>query len=336
VGVLPNSAQTGRLLVTGQLDGALQNSFGKGESIRIELEQLRAQSPELSLAFQYPYLLQLPFGLDVDLEVYRRDTNFINVNWQLGLDYLLSGGRTVQAFWAQQQTNLLSIDSVKLARNTLLPDTLDVRRTAFGLGFEFRQLDYRNNPRRGWSWQLRASAGQKTIRRNTRIEGFGFSELYDSLALKSAQYRIETSAAWYHPLGQRSVIKAGLNAAAIIADEPVLANEQFRIGGNRLLRGFDEESIFATNFAVLTGEYRFLLATNSYLYAFFDWSRVDNTSLNVLSGVETKIWYQGFGAGITFETRPGLFGLSLAFGRQDQQPFDLGAPKVHFGFVSLF
>jgi outer membrane protein assembly factor BamA len=336
VGVLPNSAQTGRLLLTGQLDGALQNSFGKGESISIELEQLRAQSPELQLSFQYPYLLQLPFGLDADLEVYRRDTNFINVNWQLGLDYLLSGGRTVQAFWAQQQTNLLSIDSVKLARNTLLPDTLDVRRTAFGLGFKFSQLDYRNNPRKGWSWQLRGSAGQKTIRRNTRIEDFGFSELYDNLKLKSAQYRIETAAAWYQPLGQRGVIKIGLDAAAIIADEPVLANEQFRIGGNRLLRGFDEESIFATNFAILTSEYRFLLATNSYLYAFFDWSRVDNASLNILPEIDTEIWYQGFGAGITFETRPGLFGLSLAFGRQDQQAFDLGAPKVHFGFVSLF
>jgi len=197
-------------------------------------------------------------------------------------------------------------------------------------------LDYRNNPRQGWSWQLQASAGQKSIKRNTRIEDFGFSELYDSLELKSAQYRIETSAAWYRPLGQRGVVKIGLAASAIVADEPVLANEQFRIGGNRLLRGFDEESIFATNFAVLTGEYRFLLATNSYLYTFFDWSRVDNTSLNVSAAVETKIWYQGFGAGITFETRPGLFGLSLAFGRQDQQAFDLGAPKVHFGFVSLF
>ncbi|MEL7220252.1 MAG: BamA/TamA family outer membrane protein, partial [Bacteroidota bacterium] len=336
VGVLPNSAQTGRLLVTGQLDGTLQNPFGKGENISIELEQLRAQSPELLLTFQYPYLLQLPFGLDTRLEVYRRDTNFINVSWQLGIDYLLSGGRSVQAFWAQQQTNLLSIDSAKLAQNPLLPDTLDVRRTAFGLGFQLSQLDYRNNPRKGWSWTFSGSAGQKNVRPNSSIQEFGFGELYDSLELRSAQYRLETTAAWYRPFGQRSVLKVGINAAAIIANEPVLANEQFRIGGNRMLRGFDEESIFATNFVLLSGEYRFLLATNSYLYTFFDWSRVDNSSLNSTPGINTQVWYQGFGAGITFETRPGLFGLSLAFGRQDQQAFDLGAPKVHFGFVSLF
>jgi outer membrane translocation and assembly module TamA len=87
---------------------------------------------------------------------------------------------------------------------------------------------------------------------------------------------------------------------------------------------------------LLTLEYRFLLTTNSYLYSFFDWARVDNTSLNSPPEIDPILWYQGFGAGITFETRAGLFGLSLAFGRQDQLPFDLGAPKVHFGYVSLF
>ena len=132
------------------------------------------------------------------------------------------------------------------------------------------------------------------------------------------------------------MVKLGLTAAALIANEPVLANEQFRLGGNRLLRGFDEESISATNFGILTAEYRFLLSTNSYLYGFFDGGRVDSQSLNSQPDSDTVQTYQGFGAGIAFETRAGLFGLSLAFGRQDQQPFDLGAPKVHFGYVSLF
>ncbi|PTM12935.1 MAG: hypothetical protein DA408_08760 [Bacteroidetes bacterium] len=336
VGVLPNSRQTGRLLVTGQLDAALQNSFGKGEVIQLAFEQLRPLTQRLDLAFNYPYLLDLPFGIDAQLDFYRRDTNFINLNWQLGVDYLLRGGRTVQAFWSQRQTNLLGVDSTNLARFQQLPDTLDVRRRAFGLGFDFRQLDYRTNPRRGWEWQLQGSAGQKTIRTNPQVKNFGFAELYDNLTLKSAQYRLETRAALYRPLGQRGVVKLGLTAAALIANEPVLANEQFRLGGNRLLRGFDEESIFATNFGILTAEYRFLLSTNSYLYGFFDAGRVDSQSLNSQPDSDTVQTYQGFGAGIAFETRAGLFGLSLAFGRQDQQPFDLGAPKVHFGYVSLF
>ena len=336
VGVLPRSQQTGRLLITAQLDGALQNALGKGESIALSFEQLRPQTQDLDLAFRYPYLLQLPFGLDAELNLYRRDTNFINLNWRLGVDYTLTRGRSVQVFWAQSQTNLLSIDSNSIRSLNRLPDTLDLNRNTFGLGFELSQVDYRNNPRRGWEWQLQFGAGRKTIRRNNEIEAIGLEGLYDSLTLRSAQYQVQTQVSWYLPLGQRGVVKTGFQGAAIIADEPVLANEQIRIGGNRLLRGFDEESIFATNFGLATLEYRFLLSTDSYLYAFYDYARVDNRSLNNSGGSDTVLWYQGLGAGITFETRAGLFGLSLAFGKQEDLTFDFGAPKVHFGYVSLF
>ena len=85
-----------------------------------------------------------------------------------------------------------------------------------------------------------------------------------------------------------------------------------------------------------TLEYRFLLSTDSYLYTFYDLARVDNESLSTTDSSSTVIWYQGIGAGITFETRAGLFGLSLAFGKQEGFPFDFGSPKVHFGYVSLF
>lgn len=336
IGVLPKSQQTGRLLVTAQLDGALQNSFGKGERIALAFEQLRPLTQELDLAFSYPYLLQLPFGIDAQLNLYRRDTNFINLNWQIGVDYLLTGGKSVQLFWSQNQTNLLSIDSNLIRAQGRLPDTLDVSRRTFGLGLKLNRLDYKNNPRQGWEWLLRAGLGQKTIRLNNEIEVIGLESLYDSLTLKSAQYRLETQAAYYQPIGQRGVLKTGISGAAIIAPEPVLANEQFRIGGNRLLRGFDEEAIFATNYGVATLEYRFLLTTNSYLYAFFDWARVDSRSLNSSPSTTTILTYQGLGTGITFETRAGLFALSLAFGRETQQAFDFGAPKVHFGYISLF
>lgn len=336
LGVLPRSQQTGRLLITAQLDGALQNALGKGERIALAFEQLRPQTQELDLALQYPYLLQLPFGLDAQLNLYRRDTNFINLNWRLGVDYFLNRGRSVQVYWAQNQTNLLSIDSTQIRNLGRLPDTLDLRRTSFGIGFQLNKLDYRNNPRSGWQWSLRFGAGQKVIQRNNEIESIGESRLYDSLRLRSTQYQLETHLAWYLPLGQRGVIKTALQGAALVASEPVLANEQLRIGGNRLLRGFDEEGIFATNYGLTTLEYRFLLSTDSYLYTFFDLARVDNSSLNSNPAIDPVVWYQGLGAGITFETRAGLFGLSLAFGKQGSLPFDFGAPKVHFGYVSLF
>ncbi len=336
VGVLPNSQQTGRLLVTAQLDGELQNALGQGEALRVKFEQLRPQTQRLDVAATYPYLLGLPFGLEGALDLYRRDTNYLDLGWQLGLRYQLDGARSLRAFWAQQQTNLLGFNDAQLLTEQQLPDTLDVRRTSFGLAFLFNRLDYRFNPRRGWNLEFSGSAGQKEIRRNQQIENLGLENLYDSLVLRSAQYRFELDAATYLGWGQNNVLKLGLVGGAILGQEEALANEQYRIGGNRLLRGFDEESIFATRYAVATIEYRFLLGLNSYLYVFGDIARIDTEAVGSPADIPTLDWPIGMGSGITFETRAGLFGLSLAFGRRNELPFDFGAPKVHFGYVSLF
>ena len=174
--------------------------------------------------------------------------------------------------------------------------------------------------------------GTKTIRRNNEIVNLDLGYLYDSLQLRTFQYRLEGRLESFIPLFNRSTVKFGLRGGAVIAESPIYFNEQFRIGGSQLLRGFDEESIFATNFAVFTTEYRILIGQNSYLYAFGDLGYVENFT----ASIEDTDRIAGFGAGITFETKVGLFGLSLAYGRTKRLPFDFGTPKMHFGYVSLF
>jgi hypothetical protein len=43
-----------------------------------------------------------------------------------------------------------------------------------------------------------------------------------------------------------------------------------------------------------------------------------------------------FGAGISFETKAGIFNLTYALGKQLNNPIILRAAKIHFGIVSLF
>ena len=125
---------------------------------------------------------------------------------------------------------------------------------------------------------------------------------------------------------------AQVQGGYLISESPVYLNEQFRIGGNRLLRGFDEEFIFATNYTVGTLEYRLLIGQNSYLYLFGDYAYVED-----ITTLKRDIFQPfGYGTGITFETSVGLFGISLAFGGRSGSPVDFSAPKVHFGYVSLF
>ncbi len=332
IGVLPNSAQVGRLLVTGSFNGELYNQFGRGERIFAEFEALRPQTQELNLQFNYPYVLNLPFGIDTKFHLYKRDSTYLDVEADVGISYLFAGGNYLKAFWNNRTSNLLNVDSTLLRNARRLPPTLDVRYGNFGLEYHFQNLDYRFNPRQGWRFLLRGAAGVKEIRRNNRVEDLEAESLYDSLELRSFQYRLSAVAERFFPVFNRGTIKLSLQGAYILSDEPVYLNEQHRIGGNSLLRGFDEEFIFATNYTIGSLEYRLLIGQNSYLFTFLDYARVEDVT------VEQRDRFNpyGFGAGITFETRAGLFGVSLAYGTRQGTPVDFGTPKVHFGYVSMF
>ena len=109
-------------------------------------------------------------------------------------------------------------------------------------------------------------------------------------------------------------------------------NELYRIGGIKSMRGVDEASIYASSFTIGTVEYRYLFEENGNVFLFVDqgwWE--DLSQPEPLS--DTPL---GFGVGTSFETKAGIFGLSYALGRQFDNPIELRAGKVHFGFTSLF
>jgi len=333
IGVLPNSNQTGRMLITGDFEGELINQFGLGERLYARFEQLRPQTQELELAFDYPYTLGLPLGVDVAFSLYKRDTTFIDLITDLGLSYLFEGGNYLKAYWEQRASNLLSIDEDRLLATQQLPPTLDLRNSTFGLELLFQRLDYRYNPRRGWSAFFKGGAGIKRILRNSKIEALELGSLYDSLELRSFQYRLQAELAGFLPLFSRSTLMGRLRGGFLISQQPVYQNEQYRIGGNQLLRGFDEEFFFATHYTVGTAEYRLLTGQNAYLYLFGDYGWVQDRTTET----DRRFFPYGFGAGITFDTKAGLFGVNLAFGGiAGEQSVDFSSPKVHFGYVSRF
>jgi hypothetical protein len=44
----------------------------------------------------------------------------------------------------------------------------------------------------------------------------------------------------------------------------------------------------------------------------------------------------GFGAGISFETKAGIFSINYALGKQFNNPIELRSGKIHFGIVNYF
>lgn len=346
IGLLPQSetdnANT-RLLLTGSLSAAFQNALNLGERLSIDFDRLRPETQKMEVQGGVPYLLGSPFGLEGKLHIFRRDSSWVDAQSDLGVQYLLTGGNVFRFFWENRSSALQKVDTAAIRRSRQLPANLDFRQTGFGVDANLSQLDYRFNPRRGWLAQLKTSAGFNKVRRNSQIEAivdpaFDFRTLYDTVAGQRTRFRVEFRGEYYVPLFRRSTLKLALRSGGIVSSRPVYNNEQFRLGGGnplRLthLRGFDEESLFATRFAVSTLEWRLLLGQNSYLSAFTDYAYLENITNRTRAFL--RPW--GIGGGMNFETRAGIFGISIAAGRRDTgQVIDFRAAKFHIGYVSLF
>jgi len=329
-----------RFQFTATFEADMHNQFGLGERIYLEFEQLRPQTQDLEVQFSYPFIFDLPFGVDAKFDLYKRDTSYIDVISDFGVQYLLEGGNYLKVFWNRTATNILDVNEDLLLQSRRLPTSLDVSNSTFGVEYNFQKLDYRFNPRKGWSALLRGGAGIKEIRKNNTIldlqdpddPQFQFGSLYDTLNLNTFQYKFSSTLEGYVPVFSNSVIKGSVRFGGIFSENPIYLNEQFRIGGNKIQRGYDEESIFATRYTVFTLEYRLLLGQNSYLYTFGDYGLVQNKTVNM----DTTQKPLGFGAGITFETGVGVFGFSLALGRLSDNTVDFRNTKTHFGYVSYF
>lgn len=342
IGLLPRpDATDGKLLLTGSLSAAFLNALSLGERFAVEFERLRPETQKLDVQMGIPYVFGTPFGVEGRLNIFRRDSTWVDAQSEIGVQYLFTGGDYVKFLWENRSSSLQTIDTLSVLQTKRLPPDLDLRQNGFGLETGFNRLDYRFNPRKGWSAVLKIVAGFNTVRRNSQIENlrdpgdpaFEFSSLYDSVAGRNARYRLETNAQYFIPVMQRSTVKLGLRSGAVFSSKPVYNNEQYRLGGNKLLRGFDEESLFATRFVVATAEWRLLLGPNSYLAAFADYGYLEN----VTNRTEAYLHPLGMGAGLSFETQAGIFGISLAVGKRDRdQPFDFRALKFHLGYVSLF
>ncbi|HET6990161.1 MAG TPA: hypothetical protein VFJ43_02510, partial [Bacteroidia bacterium] len=189
-------------------------------------------------------------------------------------------------------------------------------------------LDYRFNPRKGYSFTVINDIGNRVIQKNAKLNPV----IYDNLTLRSTQYSGECMLDKFWPFGKRSTIKTGLQSAWLYNSATIFRNELFRIGGLKTLRGFDEESIYASSYAIGTVEYRYQLEQNSWFFAFVNGCWYENNS----NGNYSKDTPYGFGTGITFETKAGIFALTYALGSQQGNPIQFKDGKIHVGFVGLF
>lgn len=339
IGFLPGANQSGKLQLTADVNLDLKNALNNGETILFKWQQLQVKSPRLNLGYQQPYIFNSSFGFDFLFDLFKKDSTYLQVNALAGLQYLLSGNKSGKIFIQWQNSFLLGtgVDTNMVKATKKLPDNIDVSAVNIGLDYNWVKTDYRLNPRSGNEVQIMGAVGIKNIKKNNEIinikdPSFNYATLYDSVKERSYQFRVKFSAAHYFPVGKQATFKTALNGGIFISPS-TFKNELFQIGGYTLLRGFNEESIFATQYAVLTAEYRYRLALNSFLFGFIDGGLVKSK----YQSVDLKHSFISAGLGLAFETKFGLLNISYAAGKRNDIKFNLReASKIHFGYVNYF
>jgi outer membrane protein assembly factor BamA len=340
-GLMPSNTQLGgKLLLTGEADMQLKNAFGGGENMLLNWQQLQVQSPRLLIGFQKPYLFKSNAGIDFQFNLFKKDSTFLTLNTRLGIQYDISTNKTVKVFFQQFSSSLLDVDTNRVKFTKKLPAYVDIGTGNIGVDLIINNTDDRFNPRSGILWSTRITGGVRKIKKNNAIielkqdaqgKPFNYATLYDTVKASSAQLRFNFNIEGYQKIGRQSTVKLAIQGG-YLQSERLYTNELFQVGGIKTLRGFDEESIFASEFLIATLEYRYLIGPSSYLFSFVDAAHAGrkNYQLNYTGR------YLGAGLGLSFETKSGIFKLAYAVGKQPNSTLNFREAKIHFGFVSLF
>ena len=315
LGLQPNAVSQ-KMALTGELNLKLENSLKKGELLKFNWRSIKPQTQRMNLKFNYPYLFQSLFGIESQLLLYKRDSTFLDLNSELNVSYSLKNGFRIKAHYRFMSSSILSGGATSSEFSSLN----SYRTNSYGLSINRQVLDNLVNPSKGRVLNAKMYVGQRTL----------LGDSSDAVTEKNTTYSGHFFYREYVSIFPRHVLLLGL-LFDFYTSPTIFENELYRFGGLNTLRGFDEEQLFASTKAQLTFEYRFLLDENSNVFLFYDQCFYENTSLNYYNDHPL-----GFGGGISFGSKIGVFSITYALGREFSNPIDFRSSKIHFGYTAYF
>lgn len=336
LGLLPGSSGR-KVLVTGDALLNLFSSFGAGEQIFFQWQKMQPKTQKLTASFSYPFLAGLPVGVAARFEFFKRDTSWIDLNWDYAVQYQLSGLNYLKVGVRQQEVFPLKTDTNAVKLNRSLPPVQRISSVQAMIEANWQKLDYRFNPTSGWQFKTMLTTGVKSLLRDNAVSGLkdeqkgsSFAWLYDSVRLKHFQISISLQADKYWRLARRMTILTGLTGK--FQYSPLMAqNELYRLGGMNNLRGFDEETFFTPAYTLLRIEFRYLLSKNAHYYIFYNHAAFSGTQ-----NYSRWLFPYGFGSGVSLETKAGIFAISYAMGALPAESISWRNGKIHFGYINFF
>src|SRR5690606_30766195 len=127
----------------------LKNALGYGETIAAIFQQLQPSSPRFNFKVEYPYVNNTPFSLDMQFDLYKKDTLFNRVTFDFGVKYLLNHRDYIRLGYINNANRIISPDLKYIIANKHLPNNVDVKNNGAIVSFNLDRTDYTLNPKRG-------------------------------------------------------------------------------------------------------------------------------------------------------------------------------------------
>jgi len=307
-GVLGFSSKedSGGLDFNGYLDFAFSNLFNGGETVSLLWKNNGNNSQRFFVSAEVPYIFKLPITPKVDFEIFRQDTIYNNVTTKFYLSYLINIENQITGVMTTENSNdLLKVNDPDL-------NVASYKNSFFGVSYKFRVLNNDILFPEKFNLDITALYGNRKVENET-----------------TEQSKFSLIASYLLPLNQKNYIFFQ-SQSAFLNSENYYNNELFRIGGVNTIRGFNEESIFASTYSILNLEYRYKVNNLSYFYTITDFAYIGDK----ITDQTNRIYSLGFG--YSFITKAGLLNLSYAIGKFGDQSFNLGDSKLHIKLISFF
>ena len=296
---------TNKIEFDGFLDLRLINNLNFGETLSLFYKSDEIDQQTIRVDADLPYLFGSPVGLQVGLNIFRKDSTFLNANQYAKVNYQIDAQQRIGAgITTTNSTNLLDNDTATLN---------DYTSNYYTLNYNFTKSQF-YDPLFPINFQFDLSAG------------FG-DRTNDTGNQKQRLFRLNTFKTFN--LNAKNSIYLRLNGALLQSDD-YLDNELFRFGGINSIRGFEENSLVANLYGVLNTEYRYRLSNSIYVHSVIDAAYFQNHL------TENKERLFGFGFGMGLLTNSGLFRINYSSGKTENTPFKLSNSKVHLSLTATF
>lgn len=298
--------ETNNLEFNGYLNLQLENNFNSGEKLNILYKNDGEQQLEFDAKLEVPYLFNTPLGIELNLNLFKRDSTYTNTIQSIKANYQLNPKIKLNTGYYSEISNNLQNENI-ISTN----EDFESKRLLLGGDIFFKQYRTFFFKRKSF---LKTEIGIGHRKTNTNKE-------------PQQLYKIEVN--YQYLINNRNAIFLR-NSSSFLNSDNYLNNELPRLGGINTVRGFEENSINSNLYSSFQLEYQYLLSPAIYTHTITDITYLETPEIQNAENLISL----GFGLGL--QTKVGNLRLMFANGKTSDQNFDFNNTKVHLQLSATF